>query len=400
MTTATWNVLIYANAGDDVNEERMRGEIAGIRNTALPQGCHVAVQFNTATVMERHWISNGTYRMDPGEPVDTSEGSELTCFIDTATTELGRRPTMLILAAHGAGLDDVGRYAKLRTGVGLLPAPPRLFYILRGSTLRWGPDPNNGKFLTNIAIREAISDSTLQRVQLLGFNACWMAMLEIAFEMRDVAETFVASQVLAVNWPYGTLIARLAADATQSPGSWAAAIVDVVRAEIAAGRRDDAVSAFRTGRLTDVADAVGVYARRAMALIDTQWPALSDAINNGPRGVDDSVSADLALLVAGATCGDAQAENAARAVRDALTAARIANAADDSAHPGVTGLSIYCPRDIDIDLEAAYRGMAFQHHRWAAFLEKFQARQAEEFGDPEHRRLPIFEALRRLKDCS
>jgi hypothetical protein len=378
MTNAKWNLLVYANEDDVVLSSRMQAEIAAMRNIALPPDCHIAVQFNTAVKRELHLISNGQYSMIPGTRVDTSQAAALTNFIKTATDKLGRRPTILVLAAHGSGLDEIAVYVRRLELGGHPPRIPALFHILR-EAMRWGPDPYNGQFLTNDEIRSAIANSPLGKVDVLAFNACWMGMLEIAYEMREVADTFVACQVVAKLWPYGDMVARLAADKTQASEGWAAAIVDAVRAEITGGSRKDALSAFRTGQLDVLADAVSKYADRAMLLIDTKWAAMSNAINNSPRGVDNPLAADLALIVNATTCGDQQAEQKAAKVATALAAARIANVSHSS-HPGVQGMSIFCPADVTINVDAAYANLKFRDNHWKAFLKKFQIRQAAELG--------------------
>lgn len=372
MTDAGWNVLVYANDDDDFAGTSIRTAIADMRSVVLPDNCHLAVQLNTATARERYW--SGQDGVDLADPVDTTSGAALQDFIDAATARFQPWPTLLILCAHSSGLDDIRDYlhaiarGEQRVAPSLfatLPLPPR-----------WGPDPATQGFLSNPAIRQAISDSALHHVDVLAFNSCGMGMLEVAYEMRDVAGIFVASQVLAEVWPYGDIVARVAVAPGQSAEQLAAAIVASIRAEILAGRRDDSVSAFRGGNsLERLAAAIGKYAEKLIPLIATQWPVLSGAVLTSLRGVDDQQQTDVLLMAIAAACGARDVELAATAVVGELVNARIDHAADPS-HPGVAGISLFCPTRTEIDLATAYADLEFRSNTWLTFLQKFQARLA------------------------
>ena len=68
---------------------------------------------------------------------------------------------------------------------------------------------------------------------------------------------------------------------------------------------------------------------------------------------------------------------AAAAVARHLDALLIGNAAH-AAHPGVHGLSVFCPKSTHVDLVDAYQGTEFRTHSWAKFLIRFQ----EKMGAP------------------
>jgi hypothetical protein len=54
---------------------------------------------------------------------------------------------------------------------------------------------------------------------------------------------------------------------------------------------------------------------------------------------------------------------------------RIGNAAHAD-HPGLHGLSIFCPKSLEVDLADAYAGTEFQTNAWAGFLARLQPRLA------------------------
>jgi hypothetical protein len=241
---------------------------------------------------------------------------------------------------------------------------------------RWGPDPNTHQFLTNVGMKKAIAASTRRRVEILGLNACWMASLEIMYELRHVSDVQIASQVYAKPWPYGPIIATLAADPDLPAERLARAIVDSVRSEIAADKRHDAVSALLSGpALDELETAFDGYAKRAMTLIESDWESVSKAVMVEAQRVDDPYQVDLMSLVHSLGKHDLKAKIAAASVDSKYRAVLLANAAS-AAHPGVHGLSIFCPKSTHVDLADAYRGTEFRTNTWAQFLKAFQTKLA------------------------
>lgn len=70
---------------------------------------------------------------------------------------------------------------------------------------------------------------------------------------------------------------------------------------------------------------------------------------------------------------DPEARTAAAVVATRLESMRVAHAAHAS-HPGVQGLSVFCPKSTHVDLVDAYQGTEFRTHSWAEFLVRFQRR--------------------------
>ena len=70
---------------------------------------------------------------------------------------------------------------------------------------------DGGDSLTTQALRAAIEQSALRRVDVLGCDACLMSMVEIAYELRGVADFLVASETEqpSQSWPYAPLLAAL-----------------------------------------------------------------------------------------------------------------------------------------------------------------------------------------------
>lgn len=413
MTAAGWNILLYAIAGDTAEHERVTGAIAHMRDALTTDRCNIAVQLHTKTRTTRHWISSGQKVHTEVLPavVDASEPSSLTMFMNAAHRKLPATPTALLLWAHSSGLDHVHSYPKKAArqpgldsvfgdhgdhgdhGAPVLGGAPdgelagdagighgRRGLRSRGRPerygCRWGPDPNTLQYLTNVGMKKAIAQSAQKHVEILGLNACWMATLEVEYELRSVSDVQIASQVSAEPWPYGAIVAALAAAPDLTPERLARAIVHAVHTEIAAGKRHDTISALRSGpALDELASAFDAYAKRVKLLIDSDWESVAKAVMVEAQRVDDPYSVDLVSLIHHLGKHDLKSKIAAASVITKFDAMLLSHAASD-AHPGVQGLSIFCPKSTHVDLADAYQGTEFRANSWGQFLRGFQARLA------------------------
>jgi Clostripain family len=393
MTADTWNLLVYAIAGDTSEHQTVLDAIDDMRAALTSDRCHIAVQVMARGKTTRYWIAaDDKIETDQlPEWVDAGHQAPLTAFLAAANQRFHAAASALVLLAHGSGLDHIHDYPHhhghggLGGGVHLVeptgrPAPPIIAPPAAPPDrygCRWGPDPNTGHYLTNVTMKKAIAASPHGRVDLLGLNACWMATLEIEYELRHVAGAIVASQVYAKPWPYRAIAAALSRRPGQSAEQLAQAIVTAVGAEIAADQRQDTVSAFQAGgAMDDLADAFDRFARRATELIASDWDRVCEAVLGGAQRIDDPYQVDLASLVKVVGVADREAHDLAHAVTAQLSAMRIGHAAHH-AHPGVQGLSIFCPKSTEVDLADAYAGTEFRTNGWAGFLAAFQRRLAK-----------------------
>jgi hypothetical protein len=424
MQPAHWNMIVYAIAGDADEHKRITDAIGQMHKALTTDQCNIAVQVHAASQTTRYWLAAGRDVRTQVLPkiVDASRPATLTDFLNEANRAFPAASSALVLWAHGSGLDHVhnypakasaaghggaaGEHASPGLGGGLghgaslghRAALGHAGRLGRGAALgngaflghggrcqppprkpepygcRWGPDPVTHQFLTNVAMKQAIAASGRGHVDVLALNACWMAALEVEYELRNVAAVEVASQVYARPWPYGAIIASLSATPAQSADQLARTIVATVQSEIALGKRDDAVSAVRAGAAMDeLAAAFEMYARRVTALIDADWPSVQQAVMTDAQRIDDPYQVDLASLIRVLGNNDPEARAAAAVVATRLESMLVASAAHAS-HPGVHGLSVFCPKSTHVDLFDAYQGTEFRTHSWAKFLVEFQRR--------------------------
>jgi hypothetical protein len=222
------------------------------------------------------------------------------------------------------------------------------------------------------AIGQGLADAGVDKLDLLGFDACLMATFEVASTMAAHADRLVASQELEPGhgWDYTALEAAYRGASVDELGS---AIIEGFNNQAIASETqneitlslidltnfavvDEAVSAFAealTQRVADVAPAVG----RTLA------ETLGFGSNPDPRY--DTHMKDLGIL-AGEISVDAldvadEADAVVRAVNDVVL-----DKVAGQATRGATGLSIYFPPNGDY-YDPDYAAVA-ERTGWADFL--------------------------------
>jgi len=92
-----------------------------------------------------------------------------------------------------------------------------------------GDDSSGGDYIMMTELRTALStiQNDEQKVDVLGFDACLMAMTEVAYEVRAHADAMVASELSTPlsGWPYDTILGDLVADSQMGTADLASTIV-------------------------------------------------------------------------------------------------------------------------------------------------------------------------------
>lgn len=139
-------------------------------------------------------VSVSRYACEPLDaPSNMSEAEALASFVDWAYSLEKYEATYNILVLWGHGPELL-----LQTDQQLFLTPIQLRQALE-QALRPGPRPLKASRIGEIAQRH---------LDIIGFDACSMAMLEVAYEIRDLADFMVASQedVPDLSFPYDTLV--------------------------------------------------------------------------------------------------------------------------------------------------------------------------------------------------
>ena len=96
-------------------------------------------------------------------------------------------------------------------------------------------ETSNDDALTMAELRTAlqtINTTTGTRIDILCMDACLMGTLEVAYEIADYVDIFIASEetILVSGYPYDTIIADLCADSNQTITEFSSAVVDLFHA--------------------------------------------------------------------------------------------------------------------------------------------------------------------------
>ncbi|MBX3620729.1 MAG: hypothetical protein KF891_12195 [Rhizobacter sp.] len=187
-------------------------------------------------------------------------------------------------------------------------------------------------------------------VDLVNFDACLMAMYEVAYELRHAAKVMVASEevIPGTGNPYDAVLNRLVANPTQDAAALATGIVADYDGFYRARNRDAAtLSAIDLTRL----DALDASVRETAALLQASLPterlnieAARDASAhyNYASNHDLVAFADQLSARSGNAALRAKAAELAAAARAAVLASRVF-VAPGSTVGGSNGLAIYIP---------------------------------------------------------
>jgi hypothetical protein len=337
----------------------------------------------------------GTVGSQPGfnliSLVDRAEG-----YTDTSVLGIPDWTGAKLLEIEKGGATELADYGALNTGdpnvlaafiSESIKAYPAANYalIISDHGASWpgvgGDESHDHDSLTlaelNQAIGQGLEEAGVEKLALLGFDACLMATYEVASTMAPHADRMLASQELEPGhgWDYSALEAAYRGANVDELGS---ALIEGFRNQaLASGTEneitlslvdlenfaavDEAVTTFAaalTERVADVAPTVG----RTLA------QTLGFGTNPDPRY--DTHMKDLGIL-AGEISVDAldvadEADAVVRAVNDVIVAK-----IDGQATRGATGLSIYFPPN-DGYYNPEYAAVA-ERTGWADFLTTYYA---------------------------
>ena len=182
---------------------------------------------------------------------ETNSGDprNLALFIEWAIRTYPAKHYGLVLWNHGTGWKDDDIYdVAVASGLDRLLNPRRLSKLIRrlvsmqqdppvfkttlGAILSKGIafDDTSLDFLDNAELRRGLDAGLLfagvERLSLLGFDACLMSMVEVAYQVRDQADFLVGSQETepGEGWPYASILEALASEPTMAPARLGAMI--------------------------------------------------------------------------------------------------------------------------------------------------------------------------------
>ncbi len=358
-----WTVLHYSMADTnlepfmvaDVNEI---GEVGSTGSLQVREFMDRSAEYGDDELLDQgSWVGARVLDIDPG----SAELVEDLGDVNSAD------PTVLAsFVAEGIAAHPAGHYA----------------LIISDHGASWpgvGPDEGSeGDVLDLAQIVEGVSagleEAGVDKLDLLGFDACLMGSYEVASAVAPLADRLVASQELEPGhgWDYRALQV-LADDERATADDFGSAIVDGFEAQAAESGTGDSItlSMIDLTRMDAVDEALGEFSGALAERVATVAPAVGRAgestlgFARSPNPDEDSQMKDLGMLAStiGVEALDVsdQADNLVRAINDAVV-----DSVAGQATNGATGLSIYFPPTQELS-DGAYTEVA-SAATWTDFL--------------------------------
>jgi Clostripain family len=162
-----------------------------------------------------------------------------------------------------------------------------------GRTLLRDENPNfvlDLKKLKRILMTNLPKDDNNKRKKfdLLGFDSCLMSMLEVGYEMRNVAEVLVASEgnIPTSGWAYEEVLKDLVKNSKLSKEDFAKSIVKryiSFNSDYVVGGRSVNTSACDLSKITVLSKKINKFAKNMLSILDL------------PREIDRSITREIAL---------------------------------------------------------------------------------------------------------
>ena len=361
-----WTVLVYSIADTDL-EPYLLEDLAEFAEVGSNENLQVAAMVDRAADYSEDpllgiedWVGAKYLSIGQGEAteledlgdVDTGDPAALRDFIARGIADHPAEHYALVISDHGAAWPGVG-----------------------------GDESADHSTLTledlQGGIADGLAEAGVEKLDMLGFDACLMATYETASAMAPLADRMIASQELEPGhgWDYRSF-AVLAEDPATDVDTLGTAIVDGYAAQAEAEGTgaditlsmvdlnampavDDALAEF-SGALTDrVAEVAPVVGRERAGVLGFGRDADPEV---------DTHMADLGQLAAeiGVDALDVsdQADALIRAIDDAVV-----HSVNGPAALGASGLSIYFPPTPEL-LDADYASVE-SASAWGAFLDSY-----------------------------
>jgi hypothetical protein len=381
---ANWTFMVYLDADnnlescgiDDLNEMEIAGSIVNDVNIVVLMDCIDGYDTSNGDwtgakifyVMKDSApsIINSIEIKDLGE-VNMGDPNTLINFTRWTMNNFPAKHSALILWDHGNGW-------KLRHAPEIAPA----------KGICWD-DTNDEDCITSPELKHAlatISEETGVKLDIVGFDACLMAMIEVDYQIMPYADVRVGSEEVEPGdgWPYDSFLLNLTSNTTMTPDGLATQIVnDYIDFYGTSGVETQ--SAIDLNGVDDLAGSISVLAQ---AMIDS---GDYDTIASARVQVEefDLEYIDLyhfAQLVS-ENITTPQVQEIAQQVMNEICNITIAEA-HGSQHPNAHGISIYFPETENEYLPRYEKELDFTNDtQWDEFLVSYYTSEPDIWIAPE-----------------
>ncbi len=413
-----WTIMVYL-AGDNNLDSAGVADLAEMKSVGSTDQVTIVAQFDRSgrnSVTNRYLLRKGTTLAEDlvtalGE-TNTGDPAVLADFVTWAVTTYPARRYMLVIWNHGSGWDDSNLYQDTYFSGA---APPvirkgRVISAARSATpiepVRMGTaraavkrarralfqptvismvssraiafDDQAKDFLDNIELKRVLTGIRRrleQKIDILGFDACLMSMVEVAYQIRDSVNLTCGSEEEEPGdgWPYDTILKSLTARPSMTPPDLAKVIVDRYLASYKP-RDGVTLAAANLAGIGPLVDAVNQLGRALTPLLTDAGArstviALRSQVQEYTAPYDQYCDlADLCDLLVERVANPGLGR-ACQTVHAALGKVIIASGAKGPRVAHSHGISVYFPKKT---VSPLYSTLDFAKRRgWAAFIDAY-----------------------------
>lgn len=259
-----WTVLVY-QAADNSLENAILTDLNEMKAVAIPDQMAVLVQLDTADAGVRRMMVTEDRITELGNvgAANSADPAYIADFVGWGRRVFPARRLALIIASHGMGWRRDSSFRGMVTddSANAVMGVVQLQGALQASRM--------------------LFDGTTRPLDLLGFDACLMGLLEIAYQMRECASYLVFSQgnEPAAGWPYDKVLSLVAEEPGEmDAGDFGRGICDVYREQYLgalAGRYSGTMSLINLGSLESFFPVFQAWAAQIFSARETVLPLLA-----------------------------------------------------------------------------------------------------------------------------
>ena len=264
----SWTIMIFM-AGDNDLEGAAHADLIEMTRAGKSDQVNVVAEFDSRRDGTRRYEAHNGWLQMAGKPLEetnTGDPAVLTRFIRWARIHYPAEKEMLVIWNHGTGWEDIPsdfKWSKIRDATGRQLLRRALFTstieTVQQATIgerAIAADASSRDFLDNRELQKALVDALDGHpLDVLGMDACLMACVEVAYQIRDQARYLVASQELEpkIGWPYDLILGALYARPVMSARELSGLIVEAYgeRGKEARARTKYTQSALDLGQAED-----------------------------------------------------------------------------------------------------------------------------------------------------
>ena len=287
----SWTFMVYLDADNNLEPDGIDDflEMASVGSTA---NVNIVVQFDRIggydssyddwTDTKRYYITNGMTPtaanaiQDLGE-INMADPATLVNFVNWSKANFPATNYAVILWNHGGG------WRKSKELLWKDRQDEKKKDIIFKAVC-W--DDTSGDVLYMSEVKSAMSSSG--GGQLIGFDACLMGMVEVAYDLKDYGQVMVGSEETepVAGWPYNTIMADLTANPSWTAAQLGSAIVDRYYASYG---NDYTQAALDLTNLSTLAGTISTFAQSMRDNWNTDEAAVRSAAQNVMTQVNNTV---------------------------------------------------------------------------------------------------------------